>query len=299
MNRPSISVVLTVRDGADTIDDQLAALARQTISRPWEIVVVDNGSRDATVARVQAWRSQLTALRVLRGPLEPFRAASLNMGIAAARADRLAFCDHDDVVSDGWASAMCEALSDHGHVAGPVDLAGLNPAGVVWGAHVARWRAGPVEHAFRPFALTGNSGWRREILDGLGGFDESLQSGYDRELSWRAQLAGCELWFAERALVHRRLRSSALAAFRQHLGYGRGDTAVMARFKPYGARQRSILEAARGWIELAARAPWLLSRSRRMRWAETAGLQIGRALPLSRGQRMILHDRLDTPTAGE
>jgi glycosyltransferase involved in cell wall biosynthesis len=128
MTRPSISVVLTVRDGADTIDDQLAALARQTISRPWEIVVVDNGSRDATVARVQAWRSRLPALRGAPGPLEPSRAASLNLGVAAARADRLAFCDHDDVVSDGWASAMCEALGAGSALNAPPETSGYHAA---------------------------------------------------------------------------------------------------------------------------------------------------------------------------
>jgi glycosyltransferase involved in cell wall biosynthesis len=284
MERPVISVVLPVRNGAATIDDQLAPLARQNTLEPWELVLVDNGSSDETLERVRAWQLRLPGLRVVEGPSQPSQAAALNVGVATARGERLAFCDADDVVSDGWVRAMCDALGDHGHVTGPLELGRLNPAELVWGDHVAGWLAGPPQHAFLPFAMGCNVGWRREVFDALGGLDERLPSAQDRDLSWRAQLAGYGLWFAEGAVVHRRQRRSALTAARQHVRSGRNETILAARFGPYGLRRRPRLAAARAWVELVARVPWLLRPSRRMRWAETAGLQLGRAVPLTRAQ---------------
>ncbi|MGI8558374.1 MAG: glycosyltransferase [Solirubrobacteraceae bacterium] len=295
LSEPSISVVLTARNAACTIDDQLAALARQTVRVPWELVVVDNGSSDETAARVQAWTGRLPSLRLLDGPSTPAGAASLNAGVAAADADRLAFCDADDVVSDGWVQAMCQALSDHGHVAGPIDLARLNPPELVWGEHVAAWRVGPVQHSFLPFAMTCNAGWRRDVLQRVGGFWEHLRSGYDRDLSWRTQLAGHGLWFEGAALVHRRQRQGIRATARQHLSYGRNEPNLIARFAPHGIRPRSARESARAWAELTARLPWLLSPHRRIRWVETAGLLIGRSLPLTAVERDFLRRSLADP----
>jgi glycosyltransferase involved in cell wall biosynthesis len=288
MNEPLISVVMAVRDGADTIDDQLAALARQTMREPWELVVVDNGSSDDTVERVLAWQERLPSLRLLHGPSRPCQSASLNAGVAAIHGERLAFCDADDVVSDGWVSAMCQALSTHCHVTGPIELARLNPPEFVWGEHVATWLAGPVQHRFLPYAMGCNAGWRREVFSSLGGLAEYVGSCQDRDLSWRAQLSGYELWFAEQAVVHRRQRWTVLAAARQHIRAGRNETRMIARFEAYGARPRSGWEAARAWMELAARLPWLVRRRHRMRWAETTGIQIGLALPLSRAERESL-----------
>jgi glycosyltransferase involved in cell wall biosynthesis len=290
MSQPLISVVLSVRDGTDTIDDQLAALDRQTMSEPWEIVVVDNGSSDDTVARVLAWTDRLPTLRLLDGPPEPSQCASQNAGAAAARGERLAFCDADDVVSDGWVEAMCRALADHGHVTGPIELAHLNPPERVWGQHVACWLEAPPQHAFLPFAMGCNAGWRREVFYSVGGFDADLPVGHDRDLSWRAQLAGVELWFAEQAVVHRRQRQTAVAAARQHISHGRIERQLIARFEPYGARPRPRRATARAWTELGARLPWLLRSSCRMRWAETAGLLIGHALPLAPAQRQVAAD---------
>jgi GT2 family glycosyltransferase len=281
MREPLLSVVMAVRNGADTVDEQLAALARQTMTQPWELVVVDNGSTDDTVARARVWQGRLPALRLLQGPADRSQSAAQNMGVAASHAERIAFCDADDVVSDGWIHAMCRALSTHDHVTGPIELTRLNPAELVWGDHVAGWLVGPVQHAFLNYPIGCNAGFRRGVFHALGGLDESLPLvGQVRDLSWRAQLSGYELWFAEEALVHRRQRRTVFAAARQHIAYGRAETRMTARFEPFGAGPRSRWETARAWVVLAARLPWLLRRNYRMRWAEMAGMEIGLALPL-------------------
>lgn len=290
MSEPRISVVMPVRDGRAMIEQQLAALAGQTVDAPWELIVVDNGSRDGTAELVLAWEERIPALRVVEGPAQPAVAASTNLGVARAQAPLLAFCDHDDICSERWVEAMLAALTEHAHVCGPLELRRLNPPRVAWGEHVTSWMTGPVPHPFLPFAMTCNAGWRRDLLESLGGFDESLPAGHDRDLSWRTQLAGHQLAFAEDAIVHRRQRHDLGAAFQQHVRHGRTERRLIARFEPLGARGPSRLQVIRSWLELLARLPWLAQPSRRLRWVETLGVQIGSLQQLSGDERRVLQE---------
>lgn len=274
---------MAVRNEAANIDEQLGALARQTHSAPWELVVVDNASDDGTRERALAWCDRIPGLRVVVGPPYPSRSAPQNAGVTEASGDVIAFCDGDDVVSDGWVAAMAAALADHPHVTGPVDLTRLNRPERVWGEHVERWAAGPPQFEFLPFAWGGNSGWRREVFEALGGFDESLKSGHDVDLSWRAQLANYELWFEPAAVVHRRQRSTIGATFLQHVLYGRSNARIYARFKSYGMARRSVAGELRDWAQLGAALPWLVRHPTQL--AETLGLRVGRCLPIVRAPR--------------
>ena len=69
----TISVIIPVFNGAETIDAQLEALSRQSWSGTWEVVIADNGSTDDTLARVNGAVHPLPSKRVVdasaqRGP---------------------------------------------------------------------------------------------------------------------------------------------------------------------------------------------------------------------------------------
>src|SRR4051794_16576472 len=103
-----LTVVLPVRDAEAYLAEQLAALGRQTYTGEWEVVVVDNGCTDGTLAVVDAWRARLPDVRVVAAPRRGLNRAR-NAGAAAARGELLAFCDADDVVCDGWLTALVDA----------------------------------------------------------------------------------------------------------------------------------------------------------------------------------------------
>ncbi len=81
--RPSVeaSIVVTVRDEAASIDELLTALHGQTV-QPREIVVVDGGSTDGTVARLRTWADRLP-LQIIDAP-----GASISAGRNRARSRR-------------------------------------------------------------------------------------------------------------------------------------------------------------------------------------------------------------------
>ena len=91
----NISVLLSVRDGAATLGRALESLLAQT-ERDFEIVAVDDGSKDATARALANFRERDPRVRVLESGgagLVP----SLNLGLSACRGRYIARMDADDV----------------------------------------------------------------------------------------------------------------------------------------------------------------------------------------------------------
>ncbi len=95
MRPPRVSVLVPVRDEEAYLGHALDSLAEQTLE-DHEVVVVDDGSKDATAALADAYARRDPRVRVLRQPPLGMVAAS-ERARAAARAPLLARLDGDDV----------------------------------------------------------------------------------------------------------------------------------------------------------------------------------------------------------
>jgi glycosyltransferase involved in cell wall biosynthesis len=109
-----ISVVVCTADRAENLDacfDALAGACAATESA-WELIVVDNGSVDATRAVIErrAQRGDLP-IRYLYEP-NPGLSRARNAGIAAARQPIVCFTDDDCRVAPDWLSAIETEFSD-------------------------------------------------------------------------------------------------------------------------------------------------------------------------------------------
>jgi rSAM/selenodomain-associated transferase 2 len=105
-----VSVVVPVLDEADRIGSQLRSLARFTALH--EVIVVDGGSRDETVARARA----AGTARLLIAPRG--RAPQMNAGARAATGDVLLFLHADVRLPDDALVRIEDALTDAAVVAG-------------------------------------------------------------------------------------------------------------------------------------------------------------------------------------
>ena len=120
-----VSVIIPAFDAAETLDEQLAALARQTPPFAWEVLLCDNGSRDGTVELATSWADRLPGLRIVDASSRRGPSFARNEGAQASAASLLLFCDADDIVADDWVERMAEGLSRASLVAGSLETARL------------------------------------------------------------------------------------------------------------------------------------------------------------------------------
>jgi glycosyltransferase involved in cell wall biosynthesis len=278
MSRPAAaaSVVIPVLDGAATIAHQLEALAAQRYDGPWEVIVADNGSTDATAEVVGAWAGRLPNLRLVDASDRTSTNHARNVGVAAARGELLLFCDADDAAEPGWLAAMAAGLAEHDLVGGRLDDEALNDP--VTRARRRKPGTGglPRPLRFLPHAISANLGIRAEVLRALGGWDESfVRGGTEVELCWRAQLAGYRLGYVPEGVM--RYRRTRWALTYQLYRYGRGEVQLYRSFRDQGVPRPSLLRACLVWGWTVLHLPDLLrSPAHQGRWLRTAAFRVGR-----------------------
>jgi GT2 family glycosyltransferase len=274
----NLSVVIPTFNGADTIGDQLDALATQDWHGFLEVVVSDNGSTDETRAIVSRYSEQFSRLTIVDSSDVSGAAHARNVGASVATGDCLLFLDDDDRVGDGWLEAMEAALERHPFVAAKLDRSRLNASWTraVYGEPQRDdLIASP---SFLPFAFGGSLGVWRELHAKIGGFDEALlPTGEDVDYCYRIQLSGTPLIFVPAAVIDYRERQSAGDIFRQFRSYGATWVNLLQGYASYGLQRPSQLRALASWLLLLLRLPlYLGTRRRRAVWVSLLGWKIGR-----------------------
>jgi GT2 family glycosyltransferase len=217
---PFISVVICSYNGSRTIRQSLEAL--QKVQYPkFEVIVVDDGSKDATPQIASEFN-----VRLLRQGNAGLSAAR-NTGWRAAKGEIIAYLDDDASPDPHWLQYLASAFmvgNDVG-IGGPnicfeqdsfiahcVDHAPGNPTHVLLTDRVA-------EH------LPGcNMAFRKSALEAIGGFDPTFRiAGDDVDLCWRLQERGWTLGFHPGAMVWHHRRGTIKTYWRQQLNYGRAE----------------------------------------------------------------------------
>jgi glycosyltransferase involved in cell wall biosynthesis len=282
---PVVSVVLCARNAARTLPRQLGALRAQDFAGPWELLLVDNASSDATHDLMTKCAETMPGCRALVEPRAGVNGAR-NRAIEASRASKIALCDADDEVTPAWLRQMVDALDHFDVVGGALKLERLNAASVR-PRHHNQTHALPVWLG-RPYAVGANIGFRKAVWATTGGFDAQFSGGCDEtDFCLRAQDAGYTIGFAADAIVHYRLRAELELLAKQHFGYGRGEERLLAKrtglgLTDGGLRTRWRFFATEGGRHLAASPAMLVQRTERRRWLERSAFLTGRGLELLR-----------------
>lgn len=275
-----VAIVVPVRNERTRLPQQIDALRAEVSAdagqRRVEFVVADNGSTDDTVAVARRALAGLPHARVIDASARPGAAAARNIAVAALDADAFLFTDADDVVEPGWLRAHLLAF-DQG-------------ADVTLGAWYIPQRNGSRERAEthlelwgRPYALGANHGVRRRVFGAVGGYSEDIGFIEDAEFSWRCEDAGFRLVPVPDAVIRRSIPVGAIARFRRHLAYGRGQRGLIASgrapLRPMVIRWRTLKQLA--WLVLHGHH--VLTPATRADWCGRVGRALGVLLPSGPG----------------
>jgi glycosyltransferase involved in cell wall biosynthesis len=214
--QPSLTLVLPAYNEAErlgsALDELFGYLARGGEARaggrsaselgPWEVLLVDDGSEDATVAVAEARpeaqpgaNGETPRLRVLRRP-HGGKGAAVRAGILAATSDLVAFADSDMATPPDQLPLLTSALRDHDVALGSriqpdgTDRRSSQPfhrraLGKVFHALAGAWVTGPV-----PDSQCGFKGFRREAGQDLFARQRITSIVFDAEIIYLSRKRG-------------------------------------------------------------------------------------------------------------
>lgn len=209
MSTQHVTVIIPVYDDPKGLAVCLRSLANQDYPTDYfDVIVVDNGSPEPL--KLPSPRPKNTRLLC---ESTPGSYAARNAAIREAHGTVIAFTDADCAPAPDWISSGVEYLSRDpkvGLVAGRIESplpTGRNPHSVELYQHI---HAFPQEHyaVEAHFGATANVFTRRQVLDEVGFFNESLQSGGDREWGNRVHAAGWKVVYGEHAHISHPPRST-------------------------------------------------------------------------------------------
>ena len=219
----SVSVIIPMYNAARFVTETLESVRGQTY-KDWELIIVDDGSTDSSVERVQEFLS----LHPCRAQLLSHQhgenrgtSASRNLGLENAKGEYVSFLDADDVWNPDFLEFFTGAFSHHPEISmayGPALLWHTEDAGRDQTADTLQnlgTKADRIVDALTLFRLfldgdgdtPAPSGviLRREVLCAVGGWEESFRGMYDDQVLYsKLFLRGIGVYVTSRCLYRYR-----------------------------------------------------------------------------------------------
>jgi glycosyltransferase involved in cell wall biosynthesis len=257
-----VSVIIPTFNRVDRLSVLLQDLSdQQADGLPYEVLVVDNGSTDATAKAVKLHAARDPRVRYLLEP-RPGASCARNAGIAAAQAPILAFIDDDVRPRADWLASLHHAFGAHPDVdclggrieprwpAAPPDW--LTSAH--WGPLALQMGRGQSSIIDRDHAaaclVTANFACRASVFRELGGFSPDFLRDEDREFNLRMWRAGKRGMYVDGVMTYTEVQPERLEK-RYHRAWHHVTGASHARLRyrdsiaPDGALDESMTASGR------------------------------------------------------
>ena len=232
-----LSLIICTRDRCHQLARCLQSVERIKFERPWELIIVDNGSVDETASVIREFINTASVPIVHLYEPTPGKSNGLNAALGIARGKIFAFTDDDCYPADDFLSEVWCGFKDPflGYMTGRIMLHDPTDDPTTTKESVA-----PVTFPGRSFrhlweVVGANMAFRRQVLNEIGGFDPLLGPGSlfnavaeDMDLGGRANAAGWKGQYRPEVIVrhhHGRKASDIVALKRMWRGYSIGKGA--------------------------------------------------------------------------
>jgi GT2 family glycosyltransferase len=307
---PLASVIVVCWNSAEVIGGCLDCLLAQDYAN-YEIVVVDDGSQDDTLAVAGRHASPGGNLRIVRSPSNRGCPAARNLGLEHARGEIVAFIDADGFAAPSWLRHLVAAFNageDVGGAASTVFFAEnplvLNGAGGTvnrqgWAADLSMnesyERAEIASEALYPMGC--GMAVRRSALERVGPFDDRMLNYYDDvDYGIRLWRVGYRVVVTQDAWIDHGFGKSGGDSSRKQLLCERHRMRVVLKHARLSSLRRWAVHEARAIARAAAPRRW--QKLRAIAW--NAG-QLPNTLASRRQLRhaAAVPDRLVDPSWGD
>ncbi len=233
---PAVSVVMPVRNEEKHLAESVARVLQQEYPGGFELVLAVGPSRDRTEAIARDLAAADSRITVVPNPSGQISSA-MNAAIKAARHGILTRIDGHALLPDGYLATAVRTLMETGaaDVGGWMAAEGItpfqravawamtSPAGMGAAANHTGGEAGPADTVYLGV-------YRRDAIEQVGGYDETMLIAEDWELNYRIRAAGGLVWFTPELKVTYRPRATLRALAKQQFRYGRWRRVVARRY---------------------------------------------------------------------
>lgn len=231
-SKPSISVVMPVRNALPFLDASIESILKQTF-KDFELVILDDASTDGSTARLREWalRDERIRLYEAREKLDP--SVGSNFVVRKARAPIIARMDADDISHADRLMRQWGVMQSRHDVA----MVGTLFEGIdVKGKRVRRrdrWRL-KRKSVFPPFPH-GSVMFRREIFEEVGGYRKECDAWEDLDLFVRIRKRACVV-----------VLTDALYYYRFHVDSVTSNRSMERVAQAYDVRERCLAQLRDG-----------------------------------------------------
>jgi glycosyltransferase involved in cell wall biosynthesis len=270
-----VTIILCTYNRCDSLGRALQSLAASAMpdETDWEVLVVDNNSKDQTRAVVEEFSARYPGRFHYLFEGQQGKSHALNRGVHESCSDVLAFVDDDVTVEPSWLHNLTSVLHGGGWAGSggrvlpvpgfvpPRWLALCEPRNLGM-ALCAQFDLGTTPGELRDAPFGTNMAFRRELFDKFGGFRGDLGPSLsetrneDTEFGRRLMAAGERLYYVPSAIVYHEIRPERVRKqffLKWWFDRGRGAIREDGYRQSYGKTLRSILRT------LITAAAWLVT----------------------------------------
>jgi cellulose synthase/poly-beta-1,6-N-acetylglucosamine synthase-like glycosyltransferase len=222
---PPVSIIVPAYNAQETIDGCLKSLLDLDYPEK-EIIVINDASTDKT-SEIAAGYEGVAVIDVENGGA----ARATNIGIGKAKHDIIISVDSDAELEKGWLKKIIPEFEDEG--VGAVGGYPVTANKKIWGKLMGY----EVEDRFNRSGkyvdqlYTMNTAYRRNVLEEVGFFNESLRVGYDNDMSYKVTDLGYKIVLVKDAKCYHYWRESLKGYAKQQYNSAYFRLVLVRRFK--------------------------------------------------------------------
>ncbi|MBU0477486.1 glycosyltransferase [bacterium] len=232
-NKPFVSVIIAVYNGEKVIDECIKSLLTQDYPRDkYEIIIADNNSNDKTREVIKKYPVKYVMEDTIKGP-----SAARNTGAKVAGGEIFIFFDSDQIAEKSWLRKILQGweYEKYGAFSGRNIYVDINKDLIsdYWSGKcskkVNRVKKGRLDSRF--FA-GGNIGIRKNIFEGLGGFDVGLSTCEDIDFALRMyKKSNVFIKYNDDAVAYHKQRTNIRSLLKREFWFGYGSVILERRHR--------------------------------------------------------------------